>query len=124
MSLWRPFPPGAQALVPPGFLTVRCPHCGRGTVDAVGGLDAWKLWEDELAVHREQSCTGRIRDWQASDRDLVLNVARSLDSAARDAAPPRIGRHTARGVARIRGIRQARSLRWPWFAWLWELLPE
>lgn len=116
MSLWRPFPPGAQALVPPGFLVTCCSLCGRGVVDAADG-DAWERREYRLGTHADGHALGLARPVLIglSERDLVLNVAASLDTAARAATNP---------VVRIRGIRQARSLRWPWLAWLWELLPE
>lgn len=117
MSLWRPFPPGAQALVPPGFLATRCERCGRGTVDAHGGMDVLALRQANLAVHRWLHADGRYSPILIDPplRHLVLNVAAALDTAARNASNP---------VARIRGIRQARSLRYPWLAWLWALLPE
>lgn len=119
--MWRPFPPGAQALVPLGFIVTRCEVCGRGAVDAVSGppfgLDAWGLRQDNLTVHGWLHEDGRYPPIliDVPLRHLVLNVAAALDTAARDATNP---------VARIRGIRQARSLRHPWAAWLWELLPE
>lgn len=115
---WRPFPPGAQALVPRGYITTRCGHCGRGTVDVVEdgltfGVDAWILRYTNLAIHEWQACPGP-GTWVAGERSPVRNVADALDDAAR----------ATRGVARIRGIRHARSLRWPWLSWLWEVLPE
>ena len=113
MSLWRPFPPGASALLPRRYIAVRCSRCSRGVVEYIGGLNPAMLAHAALEPHQALSCPGRIdRPWP-TDNEAIANVARSLDSAAR----------TTSGADRAAGIRQARKLRWPWFAWVWELLP-
>lgn len=114
MSLWRPFPPGATALLPAHYIAVCCPRCSRGIVEYIGELNLAMVAHAALEPHQAFWCPGRIDGPWPTDDETIANVARSLGNAAR----------TTYGADRAAGIRQARRLRWPWFAWLWEVLPE